>query len=170
MKKKIGGLFQYTPEELKKLLDKALSISDSSNYELDQELKEHSRAHNEWASLAAKANKLLNLEELQLKQTTAEVMADIRRRHVKEGKPLAQTFPIEKELVPLDERWRQAQNKVIELKEFVDILSGVERRFNNRCWLLIQLAKGKDGEFEPSVKGKKRSRQSSVIEMEEYEL
>ena len=168
-KKTIDNIFPYSLKELKVLLDKALSIKDSSNYELDQELKEHSRTHNEWAILAAKAQKLLNLEELTLKQTTAEVIADIRKKAVEEGKALAATYNVEKELAPLNERWVRAQEKVIELKEYVDILSGVEKRFNNRAWLLIQLAKGREGEFEPNVKGKKRG-ESKPMEFEEYDL
>ena len=63
----------------------------------------------------------------------------------------------------------EADLKVIDLKEYVDILSGVERRFNNRAWILINLAKGREGSFEPSVKGRKR-KGDKPIEMEEYEL
>jgi hypothetical protein len=51
----------------------------------------------------------------------------------------------------------------------VDILSGIERRFNNRAWILINLAKGREGSFEPSVKGRKRGK-NTPITMEEYEL
>ena len=162
-------LFQFTVPELKAQLDQALSIDDSSNYAIDKALKEHSRLHNEWSVMAATAQKILHTAELDLKRVTAEVIRDIRKDAVKEGKALAQTYPVEKELVPLDERW-QAQNlKVIDLKEYVDILSGVERRFQNRGWILIQLAKGREGAFEPTVKGRKRG-SSKPLDLEETEF
>jgi len=168
-KNKLGQLFDYSIPELQRMLDKAVSIDNSSGYNLDQELLEHTRAHNEWSFLAAKASNLLYLEEMRLKQTVAEVIAEIRKEHIDAKKPLAQTYPIEKELVPLNEKWQEVMRRVIDLKQYVDVLSGVERRFNNRAWLLIQLAKGREGEFEPSVKGKKRG-QGKPIEVEEYDL
>ena len=119
--------------------------------------------------MAAQAQKLLHLAELDLKRTTAEVIRDIRIQAVDDGKPLAQTYPVEKELVPLNERWQLAYKKVINLREYVDILSGIERRFNNRAWILINLAKGREGSFEPSVKGQRRGK-GKPIEMKEYEL
>ena len=161
--------FQYSIEELKTLLDKALSIDDSSDYAVDNALKEHSRAHNEWAILAANAQKLLHVAELELKRTTAEVIREIRMEALNEGKALAQTYPVEKELVPLNDRWQEANAKLIHLREFVDILSGVERRFNNRAWILINLAKNRDAGFEPSVQGRKR-KGNQPVEMEEYAL
>lgn len=168
--KKRKQLFDYTVPQLQKMLDSVLRIEDSSEYSLDSEMKQHSRHHNEWAGLAAKANKMLHLEELELKQLTAEVIQELRQKHLADtGKPLAATYPIEKELVPLDERWVSKQKKIIELREFVDILSGVERRFNNRAWLLIQLSKRTEGDFEPTHKGRKR-RQDRAIEMEEHVL
>lgn len=167
MKKK--KLFRYTVGELKTLLDTALSIDDSSDYAIDRALKGHSTAHNEWAILAAQAQKLLHLAELDLKRTTAEVIRDIRIQAVDDGKALAQTYPVEKELVPLNERWQAAYRKVINLQEYVSILGGIDRRFNNRAWILINLAKGREGSFEPSVKGRKRGK-NAPITMEEYEL
>ena len=168
MKKK-KKLFQYTVGELKSLLDTALSIDDSSDYAIDRALKDHSTAHNEWAILAAQAQKLLHLAELDLKRTTAEVIRDIRTQAVDDGKALAQTYPVEKELVPLNERWQLAYKKIINLREYVDILSGIERRFNNRAWILINLAKGREGSFEPSVRGQKRGK-GKPVEMDSYEF
>jgi hypothetical protein len=168
MKKK-KKLFQYTVGELKTLLDTALSIDDSSDYAIDRALKGHSTAHNERAILAAQAQKLLHLAELDLKRTTAEVIRDIRTEAIDSGKPLAATYNVERELCPLNERWQDASRKVINLREYVDILSGIERRFNNRAWILINLAKGREGSFEPSVKGRKRDK-NTPIKMEEYEL
>ena len=167
---KTKRLFQYTIPELKAQLDQALSIDDSSDYAIDKALKEHSRLHNDWAVLAAQAQKLLHIAEIDLKRVTAEVIRDIRKNAVKEGKALAQTYPVEKELVPLNERWQAQNMKVIDLREYVDILSGVERRFNNRAWILINLAKGREGSFEPSVKGRPRRGDSKPIETEEYEF
>lgn len=169
-KKPLGQLFEYTPSELKNLLDQALSIDDSSPYAIDKAMKDHSRIHNEWSAVASRANKWLNIEELKLKQVYAEEVAKIRKEHAKGGKPLAQTYPVDKELLPLSERWIKANEKIIDLKELVDVLSGVERRFNNRAWLLIQIAKGREGEgFEPTSRGRKRG-ESKEIQMEEYDL
>lgn len=162
-------LFQFTVPELKAKLDQALSIDDSSDYAVDKALKEHSRLHNEWAVLAAQAQKILHTEELNLKRVTAEVISEIRKDAVKEGKALPKTYPVEKELVPLNERWQLQNLKVIDLKEYVDILSGVERRFNNRAWILINLAKGREGSFEPTVKGRKRGG-NKPIELEETDF
>lgn len=168
-KKQLSQLFEYSVPELKRMLDKAVSIDNSSGYNLERELLEHTKAHNDWSFLEGKAKELLHLEELKLKQTTAEVIAKIRKQHTESGKPLAQTYPIEKELVPLDLEWQSAMKRVIEMQHYVDVLSGVDRKFNNRAWLLIQLAKSREGEFEPSVKGRKRGA-SKPIETEEYEL
>ena len=170
MKKKTKQFIDYTVKELQAMLDKALAVDDSSEYSLDREMKDHSRAHNEWSGMCAKVNKLLHLEELQLKRVTAERIAAIRRNFYEEnGKHLAQTYPVEKELLPLDETWHVAMKRVIDLREYADILSGVERRFNNRAWLLIQLAKGKETDFEPATKGKPRKR-GGPLKTEEYVL
>ncbi len=167
MKKK--KLFTYTVQELRALLDTALSIDDSSDYAIDRALKDHSTAHNEWAILAAQAQKLLHLAELDLKRITAEVIRDIRTSAIDQGKPLAATYNVERELAPLNDRWQAASHKVINLKEYVDILSGIERRFNNRAWILINLAKGREGSFEPSVRGQKRGK-NKPVETESYEF
>ena len=168
MKKK-KKLFQYTVPELKALLDTALSIDDSSDFAIDRALKDHSTAHNEWAILAAQAQKLLHLAELDLKRTTAEVIRGIRTEAIDSGKPLAATYNVERELCPLNDRWQEASHKVINLREYVDILSGIERRFNNRGWILIALAKNRDGGFEPTVKGRRRG-ENKPVEMDTYEF
>jgi hypothetical protein len=168
-KKRAGELFEYSVPELKQMLDRAVSIDNSSGYNLEQELLEHTKAHNDWSFLEGKAKELLDIEELNLKVKTAEVIHKIRRQHAEDGKPLAQTYPIEKELVPLDPEWQAAMKKVIDMRHYVSVLIGVDRKFNNRAWLLIQLAKRREGEFEPTVKGKRRG-QGKPIETEEYEL
>lgn len=165
----MGKLFEYTVKEMKAKLDGALSVDNSSDYALDKELKDHSRTHGEWSVLAAKAQKLLRLEELQLKQVAASRMAAIRLEALSSGKALAQTYPVEKELLPLDVEWAAAMERYIKIHEFVDILSSVERAFNNRAWLLIRLAKNKEGNFDPEVKGQQR-RAAGPVKMEEYEM
>ena len=162
-------VFQYTIEELKDLLDTALSIDDSSDYAIDRALKDHSTAHNAWAVIAAEAQKLLHYAELDLKRTTAEVIRDIRLDAINSGKALAATYNVERELCPLNERWQEASRRVINLREFVDILGGVERRFNNRGWILIALAKNRDGGFEPTVKGRRRG-ENKPLELEEHDF
>jgi len=164
------NLFPYTVEQMKALLDKALSIQDDSDYALDKEIKGHSKAHAEWSALSAKALKLYRLKELELKKLTAEIITEIRLRAKEDGKPLAVTAPIEKEMVPNDIRWQKAYEEYINLGEYVSILSSVERAFQNRAWLLIQLSKGREGTFEPTVKGKKRGYDNKPVELEEYEL
>ena len=162
-------LFVYSIKEIKAMLNDALVIDDSSDYALDTCIKEHSRKHGEWVALAAKAQKMLRMEELELKKTTAETISKIRGNAVEEGTPLPKTYPVEKELVPLDADWQKAAKKVIELNEYVDILSAVERSWNNRAWLLIRLAKNRDGVVDPVVKGQQRE-DSTAIELAEYEL
>ena len=168
MKKK-KRLFRYNVSELRGLLDKALGVDTSSDYAIDKALEDHSVAHNEWAIIAAEAQKLLHLSELDLKRITAEVIRDIRLEAIDNGKPLAMTYNVERELCPLDDKWLTAQRKVINLREYVDILGGVERRFQNRAWLLISIAKGRTESFEPSVRGRKRDK-GGPIETEEYEF
>jgi len=162
-------LFDYTIKEMRTLLDKALSVDNSSDYALDEAMKEHSRLHAEWAGLSAKAQKMYRLLELELKTTTARVASTIRNDAKESGKALAVTAPVEKEMVPLNEEWQQANKALFAMGEYVDILTSVERAFNNRAWLLIRLARGREGSVEPSVKGQRRG-SSKPVEMEEYEL
>lgn len=162
-------LFDKTMKELKALLDKALSIDDSSDYNLDQELKNHSRNHGEWAAYSAKAQKLYRLLEAELDVIAAEVAAEIRQKAKDSGKPLAATAPIYKEDVPRDKRYKEAKTNLIHMQEYVDLLSTVDKAFNNRAWLLIRLAKNREGSMDPHVKGQKRGR-SEPVEMEEYDL
>lgn len=149
-------LFKYTAKELKALMDEALSIDNSSDYALDEALKEHSRLHAQWTAIYAQANKQYRLMEIGLETLTAQLVTEIRQRAKDKGKPLAATAPVKKEMVPTDPRWIEAQHKLIEMGEFLDILSCVEKSFNNRAWLLIRLARNREGGIEPSVKGKRR--------------
>lgn len=162
-------LFDKTIKELKTMLNKALSIDDSSDFALDQELKNHSRTHGEWAAYSAKAQKLFRLLEAELDVIAAEVAHDLRQQAKDAGKPLAATAPIYKEDVPRDERYKEAKAKLIQMQEYVDLLSTIDKAFNNRAWLLIRLAKNREGSIEPHVKGQKRGK-SAPVEMEEYEL
>ncbi len=162
-------IFDYYVPEMRKLLDKSLSIDNSSDYALDEAMKEHSRLHADWGALSAKAQKLYRLLEIDLKTTTAEVASEIRSNAVSQGKPLAVTAPVEKEMVPLNAEWKTACKNLINMGEYVDILSSVEKAFNNRAWLLIRLAKGREASIEPHVKGQQRDG-NKPVEMKEYEL
>jgi hypothetical protein len=162
-------LFDKTIKELKIMVDKALSIDDSSAFNLDQELKNHSRTHGEWAAYSAKAHKLFRILEAEMDVTAAEVAAEIRQKAKDAGKPLAATAPVYKEDVPRDKKYREAKTKLIQMQEYVDLLSTVDRAFNNRAWLLIRLAKNREGSIEPHVKGQTRG-SSKPVEMEEYDL
>lgn len=165
MKKLIG----YSTGQLEKMLDGALSIDNSSDFALDEAMKEHSKMHGKWSALSAKAQKFYRLKEMEMKKVTAECISRIRKKYAADGVKLAQTYPIEKELVPLEEEWQEAMQELIEMEEYVNLLSSVERAFNNRAWLLIRLARNREGSFEPDVKGRKRGA-SGPVEMEEYEL
>jgi hypothetical protein len=167
--KKEKKIFDYNVPEMRKLLDKALSIDNSSDYALDEAMKEHSRLHAEWGALSAKAQKLYRLLEIDLKTTTAQVATDIRQNAASQGKPLAVTAPVEKEMVPLKAEWKVACKNLITMGEYVDILSSVEKAFNNRAWLLIRLAKGREASVEPHVRGQQRGK-NKPVEMEEYDL
>ena len=162
-------LFEYTIKELKTLLDKALSVDNSSDFALDKEMQEHSREHGKWAAYYAKAQKLYRLMELDLETITAEVAAEIRQRAKEDGKPLAATAPVYKEMVPTDKRWKDAKTNLIKMQEYVDILGSIDRAFNNRAWLMIRLAKNRDGTLDPHAKGQQRG-SSKPVEMEEYEM
>lgn len=151
------------------MLNKALSIDDSSDYNLDQELKNHSQLHGEWIAYSAKAQKLFRLLEAELDVIAAEVAHDLRQQAKDAGKPLAATAPIYKEDVPRDKRYKEAKAKLIQMQEYVDLLSTVDKAFNNRAWLLIRLAKNREGSMDPQVKGQKRGK-SEPVQMEEYEL
>ncbi|MHA2044085.1 MAG: hypothetical protein ACW99G_04785, partial [Candidatus Thorarchaeota archaeon] len=144
-------LFDFSIKELKVMLKKALSADISSDYALDEEMKNHSPLHGEWSALSAKAKKIFRLKEVELESLTAEIVAEIRQKAIDNGKALAATAPVKKEMVPLDDRWKQAQKQHADLGEFVDLLSGIERAMNNRAWLLIRLARNREGNIEPSV-------------------
>lgn len=162
-------IFDYTIPQMRKLLDQALSIDTSSDYALDEAMKEHSRLHAEWGALSAKAQKMYYLLELELKTTTARVASAIRNDAKTSGKALAVTAPVEKEMVPLNEEWQQANKALYAMGEYVHILSSVEKAFNNRAWLLIRLAKGREASIEPSVKGQQRG-SNKPVEMVQHEL
>jgi len=162
-------IFDYYIPEMRQLLDKALSIDNSSDYALDEAMKKHSQLHAEWAGMSAKAQKMYQLLELELKTTTAKLASEIRQEAKDDGKPLAATTPVAKEMVPHKAEWKTAYTNFINMGEYVNILSSVEKAFNNRAWLLIRLAKGRDGNVEPSVKGQQRSR-GKAVEMQEYEM
>ena len=162
-------IFDYSIKEMRTLLDKALSIDNSSDYALDEEMKEHSRLHGDWGALSAKAQKMYHLLELELKTTTARVASKIRDDAKTSGKALAVTAPVEKEMVPLNEEWQQANKALYAMGEYVHILSSVEKAFNNRAWLLIRLARGREGSIEPSVKGRQRG-STKPVEMQEHEM
>jgi hypothetical protein len=162
-------IFDYSIPEMRKLLDKALSIDNSSDYALDEAMKEHSRLHAEWGAMSAKAQKFYRLLELELKTTTAQFATDIRQQAKEDGKPLAATTPVAKEMVPLKAEWKTACTNLINMGEYVDILATIEKAFNNRAWLLIRLAKGREASVEPSVKGQQRKKDGAV-KMEEYEM
>jgi hypothetical protein len=167
--KKERKIFDYTIPQMRKLLDEALYIDNSSDYALDEAMRKHSQLHAEWAALSAKAQKMYRLLELELKTTTARVARDIRNDAKESGRALAVTAPVEKEMVPLNEEWKTANKALYAMGEYVDILGSVERAFNNRAWLLIRLARGREGSIEPNVKGQRRGR-SKPVEMEEYEM
>lgn len=162
-------IFDYHIPEMRKLLDKALSIDNSSDYALDEAMKEHSRLHAEWAGMSAKAQKMHRLLEVELKTTTAKLASEIRQKAKEDGKPLAATTPVAKEMVPLKAEWKTAYTNYINMGEYVDILASVEKAFNNRAWLLIRLAKGRESSVEPSVKGQQRGK-AKPVEMQEYEM
>ncbi|NIU83581.1 MAG: hypothetical protein GWN64_08950 [Candidatus Thorarchaeota archaeon] len=139
-------LFEYTIEELEKLVDKALNVDDSSGYALDQEIKTQSKGHSKWIFLAGRAKKFLEDKQLELEYTTAEIAAQIREQAVADGSPLPKTAPVIKEMVPLDQRWQELSKEVIKLNEYVSVLSKLEKTWNNRAFLLIRLARNREAE------------------------
>lgn len=161
---KKNKLFQYTIPELRKKVKTALQVNDSSDYEIDKELKNHSEEHADWIFLFGEAKRLHRLAELELQQITARVSAEIRENA---NPPLPKTAPVMKEMVPLNSEWKEANRKVIELEEFALILESLCKNWNNRAYLLTKLADRRTETREVRTFDKKKMKE---LELEEYDL
>ena len=166
-------IIDYSVGELERILKKALDIDASSDYNLDREIIEHSKAHARWAFLLARAAKEKRLAELDLKSIAAELTAKIRAEYAKNKTPLPKSYNVEKELLPLEKEWKDAVRKVIEHEEYYTVLSSIDRAWHNRAYLLGCLSRNRDREPKVTISGRasqKRSEDLDAKMMVEYQL
>ena len=122
-------------------LNSELFIDDSTYYNLNQCFKSHSAAHMNWIRLAANASKEEAALRLELKILTAQISNSYRQKHLEEtGKPLAISFDIKGEILPLNEEWVEVNKKINDIVEVREIAQGASQDFSNRVYLLKEVA------------------------------
>ena len=156
-------LFDYTLEQLQKLLDDVLSIDDSSGYLLDESIKNHAKLHAKWAFLAARAKKLASIAEMEFESTVASLSARVRDEAERAGKPFPKSAPVSKEVVPTLPEWKEAYRKMLDMKEYADVLTSIDWAFNNRARLLDVLGRRKMF-TEPGVRQQPRRERAEIVD------
>jgi len=123
-------------------LKKDLSIDDSDYFKLNQDFKTHASKHVDWNIRAAQAAKALAHLKLQLKVLAAEIAQKYRAEYLeREGKPLAVSFNLEKEVLPLNEEWVDLNRKISNAYEELEIARGACQAFEERGYMLREVAK-----------------------------
>jgi len=123
-------------------LKKDLQINDEDYFKLNQDFKTHAAKHVDWTIKAAQASKELAQLKMQLKVLSAEITKKHRDDYLKEnGKPLAVSFNVEKEVLPLNEEWVELNNQISSAYERLEIARGACQAFEERGYMLREVAK-----------------------------
>ena len=117
-------------------LKRDLFIDDSSYASLNEEFKSHSSKHANWIVIAAQLGKEVSSLKMRVKVLEAEIIKNYRVEYQRENsKPLAATFNF-KEVLPLNEEWKELQQEVMSKEEEAEIARGAVYAFNERGHLL----------------------------------
>lgn len=128
-----------TDEEIAQSFD----IHMSSVYELEKELRNHSKREAELVRKAMNANKRFHKFVILAKITEAEIVEEIRTDAIKEGKPIASSAlgEIRKSIVAKDKRWQNVQQSLNKARSDSELWSGLLSAWQSRGFRLQELAK-----------------------------
>lgn len=123
------------------LSDKELRIHTSSLFALSEDLRDHAHLEAKYYTWYAEAQKKVDDLDLEVEITTAEVLNDIFRRHVEEGKPVPASGKAEVRKTELadDTRYKIIKRKLNEAIEEKNILFGLVKSWGSRSHRLTEL-------------------------------
>lgn len=121
----------------------SFSIRMTTVFELEQELRDFSRREAEFMRKAVIANKKYNKLAVQMKITEAEIVNEIQRKAIINGKPIASSAigELRKSSVAKADEWQAMSQKLNKARYESELWSGFLSAWQGRGFRLQELAK-----------------------------
>jgi len=154
----------------------SFSIRMTTVYELEEELRNFSRREAEFMRKAVSANKTYNKLAVQMKITEAEIVNEIQRKAIMNGKPIASSAigELRKSSVAKESEWQAMRAKLNRARYDYELWSGFLSAWQGRGFRLQELSKiserslwGEKVTYSTEINTDFRGIQTSEQEMEE---